>query len=169
MPIVWEAIGASILPNIGGWAATPFTIKATKSWYKTLNRPPWAPPDWAFGPVWTVLYTAMGFASYLVWRDGGGFTGRGRTALALYIAQLILNWAWAPIFFGLHSIGGGLIDIVLLYGTAGVASIAMFRINRTAGYLMVPYMLWLSLATALNYYIWRNNPSTEEQDFPLEP
>ncbi|XP_059469209.1 translocator protein-like [Neocloeon triangulifer] len=163
MPIVWEAIGASILPNIGGWLATPFTMRAVRGWYKTLKKPSWTPPDWVFGPVWTSLYTGMGFASYLVWRDGGGFGGEGQTALALYGAQLAINWVWSPIFFGRQNIGGGLINIILMYGTAGAATVAMGKINPTAGYLMVPYMLWLSLATALNYSIWKNNPSKKDE------
>ncbi|XP_065349372.1 translocator protein isoform X2 [Cloeon dipterum] len=163
MVIVWEAVGATILPNIGGWLSTPLTIKSVKGWYKTLARPSWTPPDYVFGPVWTCLYTGMGFASYLVWRDGGGFSGEARTALTLYGAQLAINWAWSPIFFGLHKIGAGLIIAVSLWGTAGAAALAMSRVNQTAGLLMVPYMMWLTLANTISFYLWRNNPPRKDK------
>lgn len=75
MPVYWPVVGATVLPNLGGIAGGYFTRKAIKNWYEKLNKPEWRPPNWAFGPVWTTLYCSMGYASYLVYRDGGGFDG----------------------------------------------------------------------------------------------
>ncbi|XP_059468810.1 translocator protein-like [Neocloeon triangulifer] len=163
MQLTWEAVAASILPSLGGFVSTPYTLKKIKTWYKTLVKPWWTPPEYVFGPVWTFLFTSMGFASYLVWRDGGGFGGEAKTALALYGAQLAINWVWSPIFFGMESVKGGFFIGALLWCTAGVASVAMARVNLTAGLLMGPYMMWLTLATSINFYLWRNNPPKKKK------
>jgi translocator protein len=100
-----QIAGAAILPNLGGWAGGFLTSKNIKSgWYESLKFPPCRPPNYVFGPVWTTLYSSMGYASYVVWKKGGGFSGAAKGPLTLYAAQLALNWAWTPIFFHMHEL-----------------------------------------------------------------
>ncbi|XP_050534853.1 translocator protein isoform X2 [Daktulosphaira vitifoliae] len=122
---------------------------------KTLDRPSWKPPNYMFAPVWTTLYTGMGYASYLVYRDG--FNGTAKIPLLLYSSQLILNWAWTPLFFHLHKLKWSLYEICALWTNVALCAIAFYRVNKVAGCLMVPYLGWLSLATGLTYYIYTNN------------
>lgn len=109
---VYKIIGAALLPNVGGWAGGIITSQNIKPWYESMKKPDWRPPNWAFGPVWTGLYCGMGYASYLVYRDGGGFNGPAKLPLILYGSQLALNWSWTPIFFGLHSLKGVCFTII---------------------------------------------------------
>jgi translocator protein len=99
-----RVVCASILPNLGSLSFIFVNNKAIKEWNDKLNRPKLRPPNWVFGPVWTFLYVSMGYASYLVWRDGGGFSGVARGPLIFYAALLGMNWAWSPIFFGARSV-----------------------------------------------------------------
>lgn len=120
------------------------------SFYEGLVQPSWAPPAWVFAPVWVTLYTLMGVAAWLVWRTGPG----RRDALVWFAIQLALNAAWSPVFFGLHSIGGGLIVIVALE-LAILATIVAFACrSRIAAVLLVPYAVWVAFATALNASLW---------------
>lgn len=157
--IVWPAVGATILPNLGGWAGGLITAKNINPWYESLRKPDWRPPNWAFGPIWTTLYCSMGYASYLVWRDGGGFAGEAGCPLALYGINLGLNWAWTPIFFGAKSLKWSFYEILAVLGSSAATTTAFYQVNRTAGYLLFPYVAWGSLATVLNYVIWRDNSS----------
>ncbi|ALC38161.1 CG2789 [Drosophila busckii] len=158
-----QIAGAVILPNIGGIVNGKITRNNIQDWYSTLKFPSYRPPNWVFPPVWTSLYAGMGYASYLVWRDGGGFNGDAKLPLIAYGTQLALNWAWSPIFFGQHNIKGGLIDIIALTATAGACGVLFYRVNQTAGLLFVPYMAWLGFATALNYAMWKLNPQEESK------
>jgi|GEM_PF-228620 tryptophan-rich sensory protein len=125
-------------------------------WYPTLTKPAWTPPDWVFGPVWTLLYILMAVAAWLVWRKAG-FAG-ARLALVLYFVQLALNAAWSGLFFGLRSPAAGLVDILLLWMVIAATLVAFARHSAVAAGLLVPYFVWVSYAAALNFAIWRMNP-----------
>ncbi|XP_076444668.1 translocator protein-like [Babylonia areolata] len=148
---------AIVLPNLGGIAGGFLTRRAIPDWYEHLKKPDWRPPNRAFGPVWTCLYSTMGFASYLVWRDGGGFEGDNRLPLAMFGTQLALNWAWTPIVFGAKSLKWGLVEIVALWGAVAGTIVTFYPVNKVAAALLVPYLGWVSLASALNYVLWRDN------------
>eukprot|EP01137_Pigoraptor_chileana_P037000 Opistho-2@33469 len=159
-------VGLAIaLPVAGGVAGSIVTRNEIKTWYTGLKKPWFTPPNWVFGPMWTSLYTCMGYASYLVWRDGGGLSlnpiSPAVVPLSLYAAQLGLNFAWSPLFFGKHKIRSAFVDIVAMW--AGIAAcIVTFRpINETASNLMIPYLGWVTLATALNHQIIALNPNEE--------
>ncbi len=136
----------------GGAALTAVSVR---TWYQTLSKPAWTPPDWLFGPVWTALYLMMAVAAWLVWRRTGRSTGR--TALGLFAAQLALNAVWSPLFFSLHSPGIALVDILLLWAAIAATLWSFSRISALAASLLVPYLMWVSYATALNCAIWRMN------------
>lgn len=125
-----------------------WTDTGPDSWYAGLEQPPWNPPDWLFGPVWTVLYVTMAVAAWLVVRVGGGGPAV-RLGLALYTVQLALNLGWTGLFFGLERPAWALVDNIALL-VAIVATAAVFaHTSRTAAAILVPYALWVSFATAL--------------------
>jgi tryptophan-rich sensory protein len=123
-------------------------------WYVSLAKPAWTPPNWVFGPVWTLLYIGIAFAGWLVWRRNGPRAG---ASLALWGAQLVLNAAWSWFFFGQHRPGIALADIVALLACIVAFIIVTYADSRPAALLFVPYALWVGLATALNHAIWRMN------------
>ena len=126
-------------------------------WYERLNKPSWRPPNRLFAPVWTVLYVMIAISGWLVWREAG-FAGAA-LPLAVYALQLILNAAWTPLFFGLHRPDLGFVDIVLVWLSI-VATIVLFvPISIAAALLLVPYLAWVTFATALNFAVWRLNLS----------
>ena len=145
----WLVI-TSIAAMIGGAAS----INAG-SFYTQLVLPAWAPPSWVFGPVWTVLYALMGIAAWLVWRADGFRAARG--ALTLYVVQLAPNALWSWLFFGWHRGALAFADILLLWVLIIVTLIAFWRVRALAGALLVPYLLWVSVASALNYAVWQLN------------
>lgn len=124
-------------------------------WYAALNKPPLNPPNWIFGPVWTLLYISMAVAAWLVWRQAG-WSG-ARAALLLFGVQLLLNAAWSALFFGLQQPLWALVDIAAL-AVAIAATIAAFgRIKKSAAWLLAPYLAWVGFASYLNWMIWRLN------------
>jgi tryptophan-rich sensory protein len=134
--------------GLGSLATTP----NIPTWYATLNKPSWNPPNWLFGPVWTVLYALMAVAVWLVWRR----TGWG-VAVTIFAIQLALNLAWSFIFFGSHQPGLAFLEIVLLWLAIAATVLMFFQVSTVAAILMIPYLLWVSFAAALNYTIWRLN------------
>lgn len=127
------------------------------TFYLSLSRPTWAPPASVFGPVWTALYALMAIAAWLVWREGG--YSNARAALNLFLAQLALNAVWSWLFFAGHLGGAAFADILLLWALLVATLISFWRIRPLAGALLVPYLLWVSFAAALNYAVWKLNPS----------
>ncbi len=124
------------------------------AWYASLAKPEWNPPSWIFGPVWSALYLMMAIAAWLIWKRDGW-----RQPMRLYFIQLILNAAWSPIFFGAQKPSWALVDIVALWIAVLLTLWSFFRISKTAGWLLVPYLAWVSFATLLNFTLWRLNPS----------
>ena len=120
------------------------------AWYTSLERPPLAPPNWIFGPVWTLLYVAIAVAAFLVWRTPGDKT----LALTLWGTQLALNALWSYLFFGLERPGLALIEISILLAVIVATTIVFWRLRPSAGALFVPYALWVSFATYLNAGFW---------------
>jgi tryptophan-rich sensory protein len=138
------AVGA-----VGGAASAA----AIDGWYRTLAKPSWNPPDWVFGPVWTVLYIMMGVAAWLVWRT----RDRIGPAMVLFAVQLALNLAWTFIFFTAQSPGLALVEIAFLWLSVLATMLAFFGRQTTAGWLFVPYLAWVSFAAVLNFAIWSMN------------
>jgi translocator protein len=132
-----------------GFAGVPFTIYAIPSWYATLNKPFFSPPNWIFGPVWTLLYFLMGISFYLIWKQGWQ-KNKVKVAGLFFLAQLALNFIWSPIFFGLRAPMLGLVVIVAMWVLIVMTLKKFYPLSKLAFYLLIPYLLWVSFATILN-------------------
>jgi tryptophan-rich sensory protein len=141
-------IGLSFVPGLIG---APFTAPR---WYRRLRKPDWAPPPSVFGPVWTLLYLLMGIAAWRI--ASSGRDGR-QSALRAFRWQLALNAAWTPIFFGLRQPGAALAEIVATWLAILVTTVRFARVRLIAGLLLLPYLAWVTFASALNWSIWRRN------------
>ena len=144
-------VASFVAAAIGGTA----TGGAVQDWYPTLAKPSWTPPAWLFGPVWTLLYIAMAVAGWLVWRRVG-WDG-ARLALLMFFIQLTLNAVWSVVFFGLRNPGAAFAEIVVLWVAIVVTALLFWKVTPAAGWLFLPYLVWVSFATALNFAIWRLN------------
>jgi tryptophan-rich sensory protein len=132
------------------------TAEAISSWYPSIVKPSFNPPNWLFAPVWTTLYVMMGMAIGIIWHEGWEREAV-KNAVMLFLAQLVLNGFWSIIFFGTRSPGAALVIIVILWILIVLCIKHFFPINKLAAYLMVPYLLWVSFATILNASIyWLN-------------
>ena len=140
----------SVAAGVGGAA----TATGVGTWYPSLDRPSWRPPDEVFGPVWTVLYAANAVSAWLVWRAN---PRSSHPALFLYGAQLALNAAWPLLFFGLKRPGLALVEIAVLWVAIAATVAAFARRHRVAALLLAPYLAWVTFALALNYDLWRRN------------
>jgi len=146
----WPKFIISIIGSeLVGLLGTPFTISAIPTWYATLTKPFFAPPNWIFGPVWTLLYFLMGVAFYLIWKQDWK-KEKVKTARNYFFVQLALNFAWSPIFFGLRSPILGLIVIVAMWVFIVLTIKKFYPLSKWAAYLLIPYLLWVSFATLLN-------------------
>ena len=141
---------------LAGGIGTVFTIQSIPTWYATLIKPAFNPPNWIFGPVWTTLYILMGIAAYLVYKEGAG-KKEAKEAIAVFGIQLVLNVLWSLVFFGLHSPFAGLVCIIALWLAIALTIKKFHKISKTAGLLLVPYILWVSFASILNLSIWMLN------------
>jgi tryptophan-rich sensory protein len=142
---------SALVAGLGGLA----TATNVNGWYATADTAPWSPPNWVFGPVWTLLYTAMAVAAWLVWRRRAEET---RPALTAYAVQLVLNLLWTPVFFGLYPVLGTpalwiAFGIIVALAVAVAVTVLYFGpISRTAGLLLLPYFAWVVFASSLNLW-----------------
>jgi translocator protein len=139
------------IAGVGGLVTNP----SIPNWYAGLAKPSWTPPGWIFGPVWSVLYLSMAVAAWLIWRQAG--LAEAKLPMALFGLQLTLNALWSPLFFGLHMPGAAFVDVCLLLATIVAVTLVFWRRSTLAGVLFLPYCVWVSFATALNFAIWRMN------------
>ncbi len=146
-----------IVPQLAGLIGSVFTTSSVTGWYSTIIRPELAPPNWIFGPVWTILFILMGIALFLVWKKEDSQKKKVKPALHLFTAQLILNTLWSIIFFGFQSPGWALVEIAFLWLSILLTIIAFAPISRRAAWLLLPYLAWVSFASYLNYSIWMLN------------
>jgi tryptophan-rich sensory protein len=147
------SIGVCLL---AGGLGTVFTISSIPTWYATLVKPSFSPPNYLFGPVWTILYILMGISLYLIWKKGTK-TQKVREALMLFGLQLFLNAIWSPIFFGAKNLFFSLVVIIFMWLFILRTILSFGKINKTASYLLYPYLAWVSFASLLNFSVWMLN------------
>ena len=152
MKNIFKLVISILIPLIIGFLGSFFTSSSVDSWYTTINKPSFNPPGWIFAPVWTTLYILIGLSFYLVWR--GNFGMKRKKVISVYFFQLFFNLLWSVLFFGLKSPLLGLIDIIVLLIFIVVNTVIFYKISKTAGYLLIPYLLWVSFATILNVSIF---------------
>lgn len=158
----FKLIIAIVVSELAGIIGSVFTTSSITGWYAGIVKPAINPPAWVFGPVWTTLFALMGIAAFLIWRKG--LDRRDvKIALGVFVGQLALNTLWSIIFFGLHSPGGALVEIVFLWLAILVTIVAFAKISRPAAWLLLPYILWVSFAGYLNYSIWQLNSAGSGQ------
>ncbi len=143
--LVISVVGCELVGLLG----TPFTINSIAEWYVYLEKPFFAPPNWLFAPAWTLLYFLMGVSVYLIWRQVWK-RPEVKGAIKVFLAQLMLNFLWSPMFFGLRSPELGLINIIVMWIMIVLTMRKFYPLSKTAFYLLVPYIAWVSFATLLN-------------------
>jgi benzodiazapine receptor len=138
------------IPHLAGIIGGYFTASSVKTWYQTLHKPPFNPPNWIFSPIWLTLYTLIGIAFYL-FDNKDKF--KNTNIYILYLLHIFLNAIWSILFFGMHQVFLALIDILLIITTLIILMKYFYKINKTSFYLLIPYLLWLFFALLLNYSI----------------
>lgn len=151
-----KLIIAVALPLVVGATSGFFTMTGVESWYQTINKPSWNPPNWVFGPVWTTLYILMGVALFLVWKADTSAELK-KIAISLFAVQLVLNFFWSFIFFYLQQPGWAVLELAIMWIFILLTIFAFAQVSKTAAWLLVPYISWVSFAGILNYTIWKLN------------
>lgn len=168
-----------IICELAGSIGAIFTTPAINSWYKTLNKPFFNPPNWIFGPVWTTLFVLMGISLYLVWtkklviKNEIGFKHKKawnslsqkffngalqkENIILVFAFQLVLNVLWSVIFFGAQNMGLAFFELLMLWVAIAYTIINFYRVSKVAALLLIPYILWVSFAGILNYFLWTIN------------
>jgi translocator protein len=154
IPKLLLCVGLCFLFAYAGSTFTP--LPGSEWYYSVLNKPSWNPPDWLFPPVWSLLFLLMGIALYLVVQQGSGTT-RIQGALFIFGVQLLLNLGWSAAFFGFHSPLLALVVIVLLWLAILLTIVKFKAVYPLSGYLLIPYLLWVTFASVLNFTIWQLN------------
>jgi len=155
---------ADNIKHIAGWLLLTFAAAALGAWasrdapqfYAQLDKPGWAPPAGVFGPAWTVLYLLMAVAAWLVWRKRG-FSTAPRT-LGLYVVQLAANALWSWLFFGWHLGAAAFAEVLVLWALILATTVAFWKVHRLAGAMLLPYLAWVTFASALTFACWQRNP-----------
>ncbi len=142
---------AILAPQFAGFIGSIYTTPNIKTWYAFLDKPSFNPPNWIFAPVWTILFVMMGVASFIIYKQNNKNKSQ---ALKLYFAQLLINIMWSVVFFGAQNPLAGLFIIAFLWYLIGSTMLYFYKIKKSAGYLFVPYFLWVSFATILNFSIY---------------
>lgn len=157
-----KLIFSIILAQSAGGIGTFFTFDSIPTWYAFLNKPVFSPPNWLFGPVWTILYTLIGISLYLIWTSKKG-------SLKLFLFHLFLNAIWSPIFFGAKNLGLAFLVILVMDITLILIIKNFYKVNKIAGLILIPYLLWISFASVLNFTIWQLNPNNvKAQEFTFQ-
>jgi len=152
-----KLFSAVVVCQITGVVGSIFTRPSIPTWYSSLQKPDFTPPDWLFAPVWITLYTLMGISAYLVWNKG--FENKNiKISLFIFAVQLLLNALWSFLFFGLHSPLYAFIEIIILWVAIAIVILYFLKISLPSGFLLLPYLLWVSFAVVLNFYIMKLNP-----------
>lgn len=152
----WKLIISVLVCLSVGFIGSIFTTPSIPTWYATLNKPSFNPPNWLFAPVWTTLFILMGIAAFLIWRKGLKKKAV-KNALIIFLLQLVFNTLWSFLFFKFHSPFWALVDIAVLWVLILLTLIKFWKISKAAGILLIPYLLWISFASILNYFIYRLN------------
>lgn len=144
-----------IIAQLAGAVGSVFTAPSIQGWYAFLEKPFFSPPNWLFAPAWITLYTLMGIAAFFIWQKKGELGVK--SALKLYGVHLVFNALWSIIFFGLKNPGLAFIEILILWVLIVVVACKFYKIQKLAGLLFIPYILWVTFATVLNFSIWQLN------------
>jgi len=153
-----KLLGLIILCILIGSIGSIFTTPSIGTWYDSINKPSFTPPNWLFGPVWIALFTLMGIALYLV-LEKGWKKKKVKKAVTIFGIQFFFNVLWSVLFFGLRQPFYALIEILALWVTIALTIITFYRIDKRAGWILLPYIIWVSIATLLNFYVWILNAS----------
>jgi len=152
-----KLVAAIVICEFAGIFGSLFTYSKIPTWYATLAKPEFAPPNWIFGPVWITLFALMGIALYVIWNKG--LTDKkNKQAVMFFAAQLVLNALWSLLFFGLESPFYGFVGIAALWIAIVLTIWKFWKIDRNAAFLLLPYIAWVSFAAAVNYAVWILNP-----------
>jgi tryptophan-rich sensory protein len=155
MKKIIKLIFAILICQLAGIIGSFFTAPSVRTWYQTIQKPTFTPPNWLFAPVWTTLFLLMGISLYLILIRRTN--KQVKLGLLFFGIQLLLNIIWSVLFFGLRNPLLGLIEIVILWVFILLTIISFWKIDKRASYLLIPYILWVSFAMLLNFYIWRLN------------
>ena len=144
---------AILVCQLAGVVGSIFTAPSIATWYSKLQKPFFSPPNWVFAPVWITLFTLIGISLYLIWNKGLK-DKLVKVSISVFAVQLILNVLWSFLFFGLQNPFYGLIEIIMLWIAILITILKFYKVDKRAGLLLLPYILWVSIATVLNYYIF---------------
>jgi benzodiazapine receptor len=153
---IFYLVASIVVCQLAGIVGGIFTASSVGTWYAGLTKPSFNPPNWLFSPVWISLYLLMGIALFLVLRKGFGSPGV-RIAVVLFACQLVLNALWSFLFFGLRAPFVAFLEIVLLWLFIVLTTVKFFQVSKTGGILLIPYLLWVSFASVLNFFLWSLN------------